>query len=275
MRLYIAGPMTGHAQFNIPAFDAAAEVLRAEGHEVVSPAELDDPATREAALASPDGAPGSGSSNGETWGDFLARDLKLIADDGIEGIVALPGWETSRGARTEVFNGLNLDLPIWEFSFIHPGYLRPLAPGDVVDGLFPRGVDPEYQGFPVVPDESVPEGEVRIVDAKTGGAKGQKLAQLGAVDPLALLAVAEVAGFGASKYDRMNFVRGYAWSLSYDAMQRHLHLFWSGQETDDESGLSHLAHAAWHALALITFGERGLGTDDRIMSFVQGASEGS
>lgn len=116
MRVYIAGPMTSYPQFNIPAFDAAAATLRAAGYEVVSPAELDDPATRAAALVSPDGAPGTGSSNGETWGDFLARDVKLIADDGIEAVFVLPGWARSRGARLETFVASALcGLPIYCF----------------------------------------------------------------------------------------------------------------------------------------------------------------
>lgn len=104
-RYYIAGPMTNIPQFNYPAFDRAAQHLRAAGYEVVSPAEMDDPATRAAALASVDGRPGSGSVNGETWGDFLARDVKLIADT-VDGIIVLPGWEKSKGARLEVFVGL-------------------------------------------------------------------------------------------------------------------------------------------------------------------------
>ena len=103
MHLYIAGPMTGIPQFNYPVFEAMATLLRRDGHDVVSPAEMDDPATRAAALASPDGAPGTGSANGETWGDFLSRDVKLLADDGIEGVVVLPGWQFSRGARLETF----------------------------------------------------------------------------------------------------------------------------------------------------------------------------
>lgn len=102
-RVYLAGPMTGIPQFNYPAFDAAAARLREMGFEVQSPAEMDDPATRAAALASPDGAPGGGSANGETWGDFLARDVKLIADSGIEAIVVMMGWAQSRGARLETF----------------------------------------------------------------------------------------------------------------------------------------------------------------------------
>ena len=106
MKVYICGPMTGIPQFNIPLFDKVAAHVREMGFEVVSPAELDNPETRAASLASKDGAPGTGSSNGETWGDFLARDVKLLADTGIKGFVLLPGWQRSRGARLEVFVGL-------------------------------------------------------------------------------------------------------------------------------------------------------------------------
>lgn len=105
--------------------------------------------------------------------------------------------------------------------------------------------------------------EVRITDALTGGQKGQKDAQLGAVDPRSLMEVAKVAGFGAKKYARYNFMRGYSWSLSYDALQRHLHAFWDGEDRDPESGQLHLAHAAWHCLAMISWVLRGRGTDDR------------
>lgn len=116
MKVYLGGPMTGIAQFNFPAFDAAAADLRKQGYEVVSPAELDDPETRELALQSPDGAPGSGSAHGQTYGDFLARDVKLLADDGVEAVIVLPGWEHSTGARLETFiaNAL-LHLPVLEY----------------------------------------------------------------------------------------------------------------------------------------------------------------
>ena len=96
--------MTGIPQFNIPAFDSMAEELREKGYTVLSPAELDNEETRREALASPDGAPGSGSANGETWGDFLSRDVKLIADE-VDAIAVLDGWERSRGARLETFVG--------------------------------------------------------------------------------------------------------------------------------------------------------------------------
>jgi hypothetical protein len=119
MKVYLAGPMTGIPQFNFPAFDAAAADLRERGFEVVSPAELDDPETRAAAFASPDGAPGSGTASDETWGDFLARDVKLIADTGIEAIVVLPDWDKSRGAKLETFVGNALcGLPVYAYGVV-------------------------------------------------------------------------------------------------------------------------------------------------------------
>lgn len=105
--------------------------------------------------------------------------------------------------------------------------------------------------------------EVRVKDPATGGEKGQKLCQMGALDPQSLMEVGKVAGYGGIKYERYNFAKGYKWSLSYDALQRHLMAFWNGEDRDGESGLYHLAHAAWHCLALLTFVIRGKGTDDR------------
>jgi hypothetical protein len=96
--------MTHIPQFNFPAFDQLAAMLRSYGYEVVSPAELDDPVDRAAALASPDGSALSyGQGVKKTWGAFLARDVKLLVDDGIDAVVVLPGWEKSRGARLETF----------------------------------------------------------------------------------------------------------------------------------------------------------------------------
>lgn len=116
-RIYLAGPMTGLPQFNYPAFIAAAASLRGDGYDVVSPAELDDPDDRAAALASPDGSALRYTlAQAKTWGDFLARDVKLLADDGVRAIVVLPGWEKSRGARLETFVGSKMcGMPIYSF----------------------------------------------------------------------------------------------------------------------------------------------------------------
>lgn len=104
--------------------------------------------------------------------------------------------------------------------------------------------------------------EVRVT-SETGGQKGTKLAQLGALDPDTLLTLAKIAGFGADKYDAHNFLKGYDWSLSFNAAQRHMLAFWSGENLDPESGLPHLGHAAWNCLTMLAFLQRDIGTDDR------------
>lgn len=97
--------MSGIPAFNFPAFRKATAELRAQGFEVVSPAEEDHKAgIGAAAEESKTGNPGE--IPGVTWGSVLARDVQLIADEGIEGIVFLPDWQRSRGAKLEAFVGL-------------------------------------------------------------------------------------------------------------------------------------------------------------------------
>lgn len=115
---YIAGPMTGIPQFNFPAFLDAASRLRGMGYNVISPAEIDRDETRLAALNSKDGAEGSGSPNGETWGDFLARDVKLVADE-VHGVVFLPDWHKSRGAVLEAVVALLTKKKFGVFDYEH------------------------------------------------------------------------------------------------------------------------------------------------------------
>jgi hypothetical protein len=120
---------------------------------------------------------------------------------------------------------------------------------------------------------SIDNGEEVRVTSATGGQKGQKDARLGAIDPLAILELAKVAGFGAKKYDSFNYLRGYDWHLSIDAADRHGLQFAAGEDLDPESGLCHAAHAAWNYLALTSFYLRGLGTDDRVSAFLAKQSE--
>jgi len=111
--------------------------------------------------------------------------------------------------------------------------------------------------------------EVRIVDPVTGGEKGQKQARFGGADARALLEEAKVYGFGEEKYARFNYLKGYRWSLSIDALFRHLFAFMDGEDRDPESGLLHTAHVTWHARTLSSFLLRALGTDDRYKPAVE------
>jgi len=105
--------------------------------------------------------------------------------------------------------------------------------------------------------------EIMITDPNTGGVKGRKDERFDLFPWDALEEVARVYAVGARKYADDNWMRGYAWRLSFGALIRHVSHTMCGEDRDPETGCLHLAHAAWHCLTLITFLMRGLGTDDR------------
>lgn len=76
--------------------------------------------------------------------------------------------------------------------------------------------------------------------------------------PRALAAVSTVATYGANKYTEDGWVDVPDASKRYaDAMYRHLLQHAGGETHDEESGLHHLAHAAWNALAVLELALRG------------------
>jgi hypothetical protein len=112
-------------------------------------------------------------------------------------------------------------------------------------------------------EKFIPRDEVRVVDPKTGGEKGSKLARFDLIPAGPLQALAEHFGRGARKYADRNWEKGYAWALSFAAMMRHAWTWWDGEDIDPETGSSHLTAVAWHSFALQEFQARGLGTDTR------------
>lgn len=84
--------------------------------------------------------------------------------------------------------------------------------------------------------------------------------QLSLIPPQALIEIATVLGFGANKYGPNNWrIDGdkTEWSRTYSSIQRHLNSFWSGEDTDPESGLNHLAHAATQIIILMMHQQDG------------------
>lgn len=238
-KIYVSGPMTGIAEYNFPAFDAAAEDIRSRGWEVISPAELED---------LEDYADGV---TPEQYRQLLLRDLQLIAGGGVTDIVVLDGWEESGGATAEVALGRALKLPILAYPELHPV----------------EAIDPEP---PRVSPLARPTGEVRVTDPKTGGQKGVKPERLDLIPPEPILELARVFGYGGGKYAPHNYLRGYAWGLSIRALEHHILRWKLGRTNDEESGYHHLAHAMWHCMALMMFEWHGLGTDNRICTVVFG-----
>lgn len=99
-RIYIAGPMTGVAKHNFPAFHAAARLLEQDGWEVVNPAEnfggrTDLPRTA-----------------------YLRADVALLVH--CDAIAMLPGWEDSDGAKLEYLLAHIMGMPVIEVATLHP-----------------------------------------------------------------------------------------------------------------------------------------------------------
>lgn len=97
MRAYLAGPMSGYPEFNVPAFREVAARLRASGWEIVSPVEIDHGLN-----GSQDGPPQH----------YLKTDIRALLD--CEAIILLRGWEQSVGARCEVAIAITLGLPTYD-----------------------------------------------------------------------------------------------------------------------------------------------------------------
>lgn len=114
--------------------------------------------------------------------------------------------------------------------------------------------------------------EVRTTSA-TGGEKGTKDERFSLLPTGALASVARHYGIGARKYAEHNWARGYEWSKSYDAMQRHANAFWGGEDIDAETGSPHMAAVAFHALTLLTFMDEHPDFDDRYKAATEGEAE--
>lgn len=105
-------------------------------------------------------------------------------------------------------------------------------------------------------------GEEMLV-SETGGAKATNNVRMDMIPVNALQEIGRDYGYGAAKYGRDNWKKGYEWSLSYAALLRHLTAFWGGESRDPEGDFHHLAAVCFHAIALMEFEKYGLGTDDR------------
>ncbi len=79
-----------------------------------------------------------------------------------------------------------------------------------------------------------------------------------AMDELALLYT-----IGAKKYAERNWERGMNWGKVFGSLMRHAWKWMRGQEYDEETGVHHMIHVAWNAIALYIYYVRKIGLDDR------------
>jgi len=117
---------------------------------------------------------------------------------------------------------------------------------------------PKYKDK-VTPDE--------VVFDKSGAVKHDgKKPRLDLIPPEVITAMGYMFGHGARKYDDRNWEKGMDWGRVFGALQRHLWCWWNEDDTDKESGKSHLWHAACCLAMLIAYEVRGIGRDTRSIS---------
>jgi hypothetical protein len=96
---YLSGPMRGRKEFNFPTFLRVAGLLRKSGLRIVSPAEHDIDMgfhwEGTTGVIEEFVVPNYGLMNAIKW------DVCTIADDDCAGVICLPEWEESSGARLE------------------------------------------------------------------------------------------------------------------------------------------------------------------------------
>jgi len=88
--------------------------------------------------------------------------------------------------------------------------------------------------------------------------------------PDAIWEVVRVYTAGAGKYGDRNWEKGIRYGRVFAAICRHAFSWWRGERADQETGIHHLAHAAWNCLALLTYELRGKTEfDDRSNNYQQ------
>lgn len=94
MRVYISGPITGTAHYEL-RFAAAAHRLHEAGHVPANPVLLPEPAPRE---------------GDDEWRAWMRATTRLLTD--CDGVALLPGWRDSRGAMAEADWADAVGLPV-------------------------------------------------------------------------------------------------------------------------------------------------------------------
>lgn len=230
MKIYIAGPMRGIPEFNFPAFFAAEDKLKADGHEVFNPASRDNKRH------------GTDLSKGNATGD----EVQAVAQHGFslrealnddttwitlyaEGIALLPGWQNSKGAFAEkaLADALHLEII----------YLPGAGPKSEID---PNGLGANQPG------------------AKFDANKSPVFRGVLQYFPRALKAVADLSKNGAIKYTWKGWREVEDGPNRYgDALARHItdeaiEGFWDLKAMNDPEHPYNVLHStaqSWNSLA--------------------------
>ena len=243
MKLYLAGPMSGLADFNYPTFNRYAKLLRERGHEVFNPAEAHDGET------------------GLPLEKYFETDLPEVCR--ADAVAVLPGWRDSKGAQIEVDLARHLGKIVYDAVLLASEEMSDDAAVDFPDDELTTDPAELTTTDSFVFYEADP---VRHTSVHGGVKDNVNKPRLDLIPALPLFKAGEVLSFGARKYKPHNWRLGLSWLETFGSLQRHLWAWLDGEENDPESGYTHMAHAVCQMLFLAEFVFRGTGEDDRFVS---------
>ncbi len=118
--------------------------------------------------------------------------------------------------------------------------------------------------------EDVPPGiqthELQVAEDKKPWHFDEGKPQFELIPQWGLLELARVATYGRTKYGKHNYqdyANNWHWLEPTGSILRHVFAFLRGEWLDTESGLPHLAHAAFNALMIVDLFAFNKGIDDR------------
>ena len=97
MNVFLSGPIRGEPDFNTQAFADAARSLRALGHEVFNPREID------------------GGDTSQPRAYYMRRCLRELLERS-DVLVSLPRWSGSKGAHLERHVAMEIGLPCYNLA---------------------------------------------------------------------------------------------------------------------------------------------------------------
>jgi hypothetical protein len=252
--------MSSHSDdFNFPAFYSAAESLEKQGYEPVNPAELDCiagfPLERIKQL------------DPAEFQEFLKgaakRDLDALQQ--CDAIALLPGWESSKGARTEKAVAEWLGLRVYYLYRKNEFYQwAPLSEAEYYEQ--PSDKQPYNSDERAEWDVSglIPKIQSSIASDDPKGAAGALKTPMWLLPAHALQQTAWVHKLGSEKYGPYNWRKTSVCATTYiSAIMRHLDAWRDGEDNDPESGISHIAHVAASCNILLDAQHCGKLNDDR------------
>ena len=179
-------------------------------------------------------------------------------------VLALPGWRDSIGVTAEIAYMKDQGKPVRYVSLNeYKDYVCLIE--EVTAIALDEAREPQggtvYK--PIVLADSHRTIKIEDSDSSEATKHDSGKPPLSLLPREALEGVAEVLAFGAKKYDVHNWRKGMKWSRLLDATLRHIVRFADREDCDEESNLSHLAHAACNLCFLMHYQINNRGDDDR------------